>query len=73
MLPSAGTGISPLRRGSAISLSHTMIEGMPSGIITSRWIVLPDWNSARMSPASIPFSILYSPGLIGSSEPKKRA
>src|SRR3546814_16240318 len=73
MLPSAGTGISPLRRGSAISRSHTMTEGIPSGIVTSRWIVLPDWNSARISPASITFSILYSPGLIGPSGPQKRA
>src|SRR3546814_1886247 len=50
-----------------------MIDGMPSGTVTKRWMVLPACIRARMSPALIPFFTSYSPGLIGSSPPNRRA
>src|SRR5690606_1054890 len=68
--PSSGPATSPVRRGSALSRSQTMIEGMPSGMVMKRRMTSPCWKMLRIIAGLAEAGSMNSPALIGSPLPK---
>src|SRR5687768_153351 len=73
MLPSSGTGTSPVSAGAFMSRSWTRTEGRPSGTVTIRWRVFALCRRDNIWAWLARAGISYSPALIDSPPPNNLA